>query len=261
MNKITAILYKEWLEFKQDRTLVISTLLPPVLLTLMPIGVTYLIGRFPDEDTSELGAVLADPSLAGLSAEALGQAVIGKQFGVLFMMMPLFIPSIIAAYSIVGEKTRRTLEPILATPIRIWELLLAKSLAALIPAILITWLCAAIFTGAIAAVALDQQVFLAIISPGWILLILLCAPLLSLLAVAAAVMVSSRVNDPRTAQQLSAIVIVPILALFLGQLFGLLVLNPSFVLGVAVILALLTTLAIWFAIKVFQREVILTHWK
>src|SRR3970282_1605942 len=61
-----------------------------------------------------------------------------NQFLILFMMMPLIIPVAIAAYSIVGEKTTRSLEPLLATPITTEELPPANSLAAAIPAIVAT---------------------------------------------------------------------------------------------------------------------------
>ena len=62
-----------------------------------------------------------------------------NEFLLLFMMMPLIIPITIAAYSIVGEKTTRSLEPLLATPITTAELLIGKGLAAAIPAIAATW--------------------------------------------------------------------------------------------------------------------------
>ena len=51
----------------------------------------------------------------------------------MFMLIPLFIPVNIAAYSIVGEKTTHSLEPLLATPISTGELLAGKNLASVIP--------------------------------------------------------------------------------------------------------------------------------
>jgi ABC-2 type transport system permease protein len=174
--------------------------------------------------------------------------------------MPLLIPSIIAAYSIVGEKSKRTLEPLLAAPVRTSELLLGKALAALIPAVAITWVCGAVFVAGMAAVALSPRVFAAIVGPGWLILLLLCSPLLALIAIAVSVVISSRVNDPRTAQQLSGVVVVPILLIFFGQLVGLLVLSPALSLGAAAILALVAALAMWSAARLFQREVILTKW-
>jgi len=201
-----------------------------------------------------------NPDFAGMSQKELTQAVVLQQFRLLFLILPLMIPSIIAAYSIVGEKTRRTLEPLLATPMYAWELLLGKALAALIPAVAITWVCGAVFVAGMAAVALSPRVFAAIVGPAWLILLLLCSPLLALIAIAVSVAISSRVNDPRTAQQLSGVVVVPILLIFFGQLAGLLVLSPALSLGAAAVLALIAALATWSAARLFEREVILTKW-
>jgi ABC-2 type transport system permease protein len=260
MNKALLILEKEWLELRKERSLVLGALLPSLLFALLPIGIMYAVGITPDEDTSELGAVLADPSLAGLNTLELGQAIVGKQFSVLFLLTPLLVPSIIASYSIVGEKTGRTLEPLLAAPVRTWELLLGKSLAALIPSVVVTWVGAAIFYAGAAMVALSPRVLAAVISPGWALAVLLCTPPLALIMIAACVAISARVNDPRTAQQISAVGVVPLLALFFGQLAGVVVLSPAFALGMALVLALLAALGVWAAVGLFQRETILTKW-
>lgn len=261
MNKIPAILQKEWLEMRLDRSLLLSTLLPPLLLTLIPIGVVYAAGQTPDDDILKLGAVLNNPAFAGMSSIELGQALIGQQISVLFLLMPLLVPSIIASYSIVGEKTRRTLEPILATPITIWELLLGKSLAAFIPALGITFVSGGIFVAALRLIAASPRVFAAIVSPGWLIVFLLCSPFLAIISIGLMVAVSSQVNDPRTAQQLSAIAIVPVMALFIGQLTGLLVLNPPIALAAAGVLVIIAALTIWLATRVFQREAILTRWR
>jgi ABC-2 type transport system permease protein len=74
-------------------------------------------------------------------------------------------------------------------------------------------------------------------------------------------MVSSRVNDPRVAEQLSAVVILPLLALFFGQISGLFILNSKLILGMAVFLILLDGLLIYLAVRLFERENILTRWK
>ena len=261
MSKIPVILQKEWLELRSDRGLLLSTLLPPLLLTLLPIGIVYGAGRVPDDDILTMGAALNNPAFAGMSALELGQALIGQQLALLFLLMPLIIPSILASYSIVGEKTRRTLEPILATPIATWELLLGKSLAAFIPAVGLTFLCGGIFVAAMRLLAVSPRVFAAIINPGWLIVFALCSPLLAVISIALMVAVSSRVNDPRTAQQLSAVAVVPLMAVFFGQLTGLVVLGPGVALVGALILAAIAALAIWLATRVFQREAILTRWR
>ena len=72
--------------------------------------------------------------------------------------------------------------------------------------------------------------------PGWLIVFLLWTPALALIGIALMVAVSSRVNDPRTAQQFSAALVLPFLGLFIGQISGLLILGPVFALTVFLIL-------------------------
>jgi ABC-2 type transport system permease protein len=109
-------------------------------------------------------------------------------------------------------------------------------------------------------VTVSRAVLAAVVSPGWLIVLILCVPLIVMIAVTAMVAISSRVNDPRAAQQISAVAVVPVLSIFLGQLAGLLILSPLFALVSAVILAVLALASISLAIRIFQREVILTRW-
>jgi ABC-2 type transport system permease protein len=260
MNNVLVILQKEWLEIRQQRGLLFTMLLPPLLFTLLPVGILYATAHI-TANSSTSNQSFSNPLLAGMSSLEIGQAVTGLQFSIMYLLIPLLIPSIVAAYSIIGEKTSHTLEPVLATPVQVWELLVGKSLIALLPAVITTWLSGGVFIIAVAAFAVSQRVFTTIVSPGWLIAFLLWTPLLGLIAIAVMVAISSRVNDPRTAQQFAAWVVVPFLVLIFGQLSGLVILGPVLALSVLVVLALLAVLAIWVATKIFQREVILTRWK
>ena len=46
-----------------------------------------------------------------------------------FLLIPAMVPMAIATQSVIGEKTMRSLEPQLATPVRVGELLAGKTLA------------------------------------------------------------------------------------------------------------------------------------
>jgi ABC-2 type transport system permease protein len=263
MSNIMVLLQKEWLEFKRQRSLLLGILALPLLLTLIPLVALYGVGASPAQgDIDELSAQVAraNPAMAGMDARELGQAIMGQAFSSMFLLMPMILPSIIAAYSIVGEKSGRTLEPLLATPIKTWELLFGKMLAALIPSVALTWLCGAIFVGGVRAFAVSERVFAAVISGGWLTVLLVCSPLLALIAIAAMVAISARVSDPRTAQQWSGWIVVPFMAVFFGQLAGVLVLSPLIALVAAILLAVIAGLAVWGATLLFQREVVLTRW-
>lgn len=256
------VLRKEWLEITQQRSLLLSVILPPLIFALLPIGLIILTGKIPSAATRlNTVSALPIPMLSKLSADEAGQALVALQFSILYLILPIIIPSQIAAYGIVGEKSNRTLEPLLATPVKTWELLVGKCIAAVLPAIIVTWISGGIFIGVLSALAVSARVFAAVITPGWLVALFLWTPVLSLLAVAFMTAVSSRVNDPRTAQQFSAWFVLPFLLIFLGQMFGLIVLGVFFALAALLVLSVVTIAAFWIVTRLFQREVILTRWK
>ena len=263
-RKIRLILWKEWLEIRQQRALLLGMLLLPLLFTILPLVLIFAMGQIPPDQVNDIKPLLemagANPAFKGLSVQETVQALIGQPISVMLFILPVILSSIIASYSIVGEKVSRTLEPVLAAPVTTLELLLGKMLSAFLPAVAATWLFGLIFALSMVAVTLSQRVFAAIISPSWFLLILLCAPLLTLISIAATIAVSSRANDPRTAQQISALVILPVILIIVGQLAGLQVISPIFSLIAALVLALIAAGAMWFATRIFKRESILTKW-
>ena len=97
--------------------------------------------------------------------------------------------------------------------------------------------------------------------PMWLIAIFVVGPLLAVASVSFAVMISSRVNEPRVAEQLAGLVVLPLLLLFFGQVSGLILLNSRLVLWIAVGLLVLDSGLLAFAVQLFQRESILTRWK
>jgi ABC-2 type transport system permease protein len=76
-----------------------------------------------------------------------------------------------------------------------------------------------------------------------------------------AVIVSSRVNDPRSAQQLGALVVMPVTAAFIAQLVGQYVLGTAALVITAFSLLVLAAVLLWVGVRVFARERILMRWK
>ena len=87
-------------------------------------------------------------------------------------------------------------------------------------------------------------------------------PLAALLGLQLAVCASSRVNDPRSAQQFGAIaIIVPIATLQIAQFVGGIVLTAPIIVAIAAALALGNAILLRVAISIFDRESILTRWR
>jgi ABC-2 type transport system permease protein len=262
MDKIKVIIRKEWAEVFKNRMVVFSVIFMPLLFSALPLIILYSTrDAGVDEMTAEMPPQFAQLCPGDLTGGECFQVYMVSQFLIMFMLIPLIIPVNIAAYSVVGEKTTRSLEPLLATPITTAELLSGKNLAAVIPAVIATWFGFAVFAGGSALLVRSPAVLGALLDPMWLLAILLAGPLMAVLSVNFSLMVSSRVNDPRVAEQLSVLVILPLLGLFFGQIAGLIFINTRLILGMSVILALIDGLMIYLAVRLFDRETILTRWK
>jgi len=175
--------------------------------------------------------------------------------------MPMIIPINIAAYSIVGEKTTRSLEPLLATPITTVELLAGKCLAAVLPAVGATYLSIGVFNLGMLLLKISSGVIAYVNSPIWLLAIFVLGPLLALISALFALYVSSRVTDPRVAEQISSVVIIPLMGIMLAQMAGIVTLNLTMMLISIVSAAALSFAMLHLGSAVFERENILTRWK
>ena len=262
MIKVKTIIRKEWAEVFKKKMVLFTVIFMPLFFTVLPLIILYSTRNAGVEDyTSEMPAQFTQLCPENLSGGECFQVYIAGQFMLLFMLMPLIIPVNIAAYSIVGEKTTRSLEPLLATPITTFELLLGKNLASVIPAVLATYLGFAIYIAGAWLIVQSPQVIKSLADAVWILIVVVVGPLLAVLSVNFSLMVSSRVNDPRVAEQLSVVVILPVLLLFFGQIFGFILLNRQIVLAIIIILIFIDILMLYAAVRLFKRETILTRWK
>ena len=262
VERVRTILDKEWAEVFKNRMVLFTVLIMPLVFTVLPLVV--LAGLHSagagGSDSTDMPALFAS-TCKGLAASDCLQIYIINQFLLLYMIMPMSIPIAIAAYSVVGEKTTRSLEPLLATPVTTVELLLGKGLAAVLPAVAATWACFAVFVLALFPMGTSPAVIRHVFGPTWLPAILLDGPLMAVLAVNAALIVSSRVSDPRAAEQISMVVIVPVLAVMFGQIGGLFVINPQFVWISALVLLVVDGVLVVVGARLFQRETILTQWR
>jgi ABC-2 type transport system permease protein len=262
MNKIKTILRKEWAEVFKKRMVLFTVIFLPLFLSVIPLVILYAMGSSgASSANAELPAQFQQYCKTSMTAGECMQYYIVSEFLIMFMLIPLFIPVNIASYSIVGEKTTRSLEPLLATPITTGELLTGKNLASVIPAVLATWGGFAIFAIGSLIITGGGALASALLDPMWLIAIFIAGPLMAVLSVNFSIMVSSRVNDPRMAEQLSTVIILPIMAVFFGQIAGLFILNSTLILIMCLVLFLLDILVVYLAIRLFQRETILTRWK
>lgn len=257
---VWAVLQREWHEMVRNRLLMATILLPPVVLTVAPIILAGAVGReaLPPELAQQ---VLAQrPEWAAFSPGELAGAFAVQQFLVFFLLMPAYIPLSIATFSIIGEKQARSLEPVLATPIRTSELLAGKAVGALVPGVLAGWVTYVVFV-LLASLVYGPALFGVVTDPSWLTGVFVLGPAVGLSSVVAGVIVSARANDPRVAQQIGGIVIVPIIALVLLQATGTLLVGPLGYTVLAVIVLIVSLVGLHAGVRLFDREAILTRWR
>ena len=138
----------------------------------------------------------------------------------LFLLIPLMLSSTITANSFAAEKERKTLESLLFSPVDIPTLFVGKVLSAFLPAMAISLLCFVLY-GVVVNV-LAYPLFERLIFPtiNWVIIILWTIPSIALFGIFINVIISARVKGFQEAYQMGGLVVLPVIALVLGQALG-----------------------------------------
>jgi ABC-2 type transport system permease protein len=249
------VLRKELLELRRSPVLLLSMVSLPATVVAVPVALlAWLVRAAPEEALAFVTDVYGAQGQGPVVGVA---AAMARNWLPMFLVLPIFLPILLAAQSIGGERERRTLEPLLATPVSTLSIILGKSIAALLPAVGITWIAAALFC---AGVDLVAGRFL-LPDAAWLFGTLVLSPLLALFGNATAVVVSSRVLDPRAAQNLAATTVLPLLGLLVVQLAGRIALGPRFYFVLALGVAAADVTLVFAAVRLFDRERLLTRWR
>ena len=235
-RRVAAITVKELQDYRHNRFVIGTMVFLPVLFIALPI--VQLLITPAAEGTSKLDARV------GLS--------------LLYMLLiPAFVPSTLAAYSVVGEREQGTLEPVLITPIRREEFLVGKALAVAVPTLTIAYVIFGIFL-AVAKLFAHPGIASAIFAGSHVLVQLLFTPLLAGWSIWVGIAISARSTDVRAAQQLSIFASLPPLAIIALLQFK--VITPSTGLALALAAALLIVDVLgWRAVAaIFDRERLIT---
>jgi ABC-2 type transport system permease protein len=234
--RVVGILQKELRDYRRNRFVVLSMAFLPLVFIAAPIV--------------QLFAVNVSVTSAKFDAH------IG--ISLLYMLiLPAIIPSVLSAYSVVGEREQGTLEPILSTPIHREEFLIGKALAALLPTLAVAYVIFGIFLGAVAAFA-HPAVASAIFERDHLLVQLLFTPLVAGWSIWAGIAISTRMSDVRAAQQLTVLASLPPVAIVALISFNVITPSLSLALGLAGGLLLIDGLAWRFVAALFNRERLVT---
>ena len=179
----------------------------------------------------------------------------------LLIIIPVMIPTVTASYSFVGEKTNRSLEPLLATPASDLELLMGKTVAIFVLSMVATWIS---FVLCVVSIDYLTEPFLGyypLPNIYWVLVVLLLAPGMCLMSILTNVLISSKVNDVRVSQQIGGVLVLPVMGFFVLSMAGVVSAGILPLLLFSAVVFVADAGILWLSVRVFRREEILVRWK
>lgn len=267
-KRIINILLKEWQFLFTDINSALLVTLLPLLIVGQLILYIWLAVNFAGEaapDVSIFQNALgnlqrATPEVALLSEGERFQVLLLSQFNFFMLLIPVMISVSVATFTIVDEKLSGSLEALLATPVKTWELLLGKALAGAIPSLVVTWICSGIFLLVVKAMGWGYLLDM-VITPVWFISLFLFTPAITVLSFLMGVIGSSKAKDAKGAQNLVVIVVLPILALIAIQITGIIWFTTFSAIILAVGIVLIDLVVLRIAVSLFQRESIVVRWR
>jgi ABC-type Na+ efflux pump permease subunit len=177
----------------------------------------------------------------------------------MFLIMPLMVSSVFAADSFAGEKERKTLEALLYTPTTDRELFIAKLSGAWVTAISVALGSFVIYAIMVNAAAWHSIGHIFFPNWMWIALVFWVTPAVAVLGLVVMVFVSVRAQGFQDAYQTGGLVILPVIALMIGQISGVMYFSLGVVMCVGLLIWVVDIVLLWFASKSFRRGELMTR--
>ena len=268
LEKAKLVFRKDWLEIRRNWQVILPIIILPLMISVvLPVVLTVIPSMVPASEIQIIGfdtliqnlPATVHEQLAGMTEIQVMIYITGLYFfAPFFLIIPLMTSSVIASDSFAGEKERKTIEALLATPISDSELLFGKMLVSFIPSMIVTIVSFVIYSTVFDLLSFSMfNGMLLLPNLDWILLIFGLAPTVALASIGLTVIVSAKVKGFKEAQQISVILLLPILALVFGQVAGAVIFGPL-VIAVLTGLFVFIDLAVFrIGLKMFKREEIL----
>ena len=266
-NRVANIIKKEWRVLSTDTSSIMLVSLIPFVIIAQVILYIWIANNFSagiitnQVFLNALGNLRQSvPAVGGLPPEQQLLVLFLSQVNFYLLIIPTMIAINVATFSIIDEKLSGSLEALLATPVKTWELLLGKALSGAIPAIAVAWVCAGIYLLGMVALRWGNLVHL-VVTPAWFLSLFLLTPAVALLSFLFGIIGSSRAKDTKSAQNMALFIVLPVLLLIAVQITGLVWFTWQLTLALAVGIGLVDFLVLRIAVRLFQREAIVVKWR
>lgn len=267
---VFTIAKKDIKEARQNKSVWLPVLIVPLIfVVIMPVGLILGVSSA----TGAAGNPMNDPDFAVFlekMPEFMSQLIngmdsvqssivllLGYLFAPFFLILPLMFSTVIASESFAGERERKTIEALLYTPATDTELLMGKVMAGFIPAVLITLGSFVMYILVVNGAAYPVMGRIWFPLPSWFALILWVSPAISLLGIAATVLISARVQTFMGAYQSSASLVLLVLVLLAGQATGMVYLSVAVSLLIGAGIFAIDAILMYYAVRTFNRDKLL----
>lgn len=264
---LKAIVKKDLKDIFRSKSLLSTLIIIPIIFSvifptiLLGSAVFFDIEKLTGEDARKLVETFMTQINSGaVTFESIEQQfvyiTINYLFPSLFLLIPIITASTVAANSFVGEKERRTLESLLFSPVSIKTLFVSKVVASFIPAFLVS-IVSFILSGIIIN-SLGYPLFGTMIFPSatWLALIFFLSPMVTLMTVLFNILISSRVKTYQEAQNLSGVIILPVIAMLVGQVSGLFLVGTRITLLISLAILIINVILLQRIMKYNDRFVL-----
>ncbi len=262
-RRVWALARKDLREFTKSKYVMAAIIgIPLMFAVLFPLAILLPmskldVGDMTEADISGLVADLVAKTVRGWdSLDVLGKTMVMIAY-VLFitvLLLPIIIPAVTASETVVGEKERKTIEAILASPITESEIVTAKILSSLLPSFIGT-AAAAIGYMIITDLILYEKLQF-ILFPNFlsIAFVFIFGPLFSTISVELMIMVSTKVKSVRDSYQIGSLVVLPLILLIGGEMILFLFNSYATLFGGVGIMIIIILILFKIATSIFNRE-------
>ena len=263
-GRVKALARKDIREMFKSKYILSAVIGMPILFAIfIPLSTLYpfvAIDPVEFEGEEALPALFSDifsklvPNWDEVGAQGQVMILMAYIMYIMVLLIPIILPAVTASETIVGEKERKTMEALLASPLSETELVTGKILSSFLPSVVGTAFAAltySIITNIIINPYINSLLSLDALS---IVFLFIIAPLLSILSVELMILISTRVTSVRDAYQLGSLVVLPLIMIVIGLVVSYLFISLLALIASVAILLILCTIFFKIATNVFDRE-------
>jgi len=269
-RSIKAIMRRDLMAIYRSKGVMLPMIIVPLIfMVFLPAGLGYFgpkLSQMPGANMpditqflNQLPPKLMDQFEGNTPDQMLIIFMLVYMFAPLFLIIPLMVASVIASDSFAGEKERKTIEALIYTPTTDLELFTGKVLSAMLPAVIVSLIGFVLYglSANLAAWPTMGRVFFPNLT--WIILVMWVSPAAAGMGLGATVIVSSRVNSFQEANQIAAVIVMPILILVFAQIAGVMYFSVLLTLVLGLIFWLVAVVLLFIGVRTFRRSEIMTR--